>query len=348
MEAQKRGIYVSVMLFQGFSIDTKGIQINGWFRHAMQKYLLKLGIKNSEEQSNNPWRGHPYNIMNNINGINGDPYGHGDGKDVHTLRIPQITRLQEAYVRKVIDTLNNLDNVLWEIANESHGNSTEWQYYMIDYIRGYEKSKDRSHPILMTVPWPGGNNSTLFESPADAVSPNDSGVYKDEPPVGDGSKVIITDTDHLWGVGGDYRWVWKSFLRGLNPIFMDPYTTAGFSMSEEEKELTRKNMGYTLRFAGRMNLIGMTPRPDLASSGYCLAELGKAYLIYANGHDKINVNLLHVSGGLNMEWFNPQTGASRHDDAVKGGTIQTFTAPFSGDAVLYLNRVTQMNQAQIN
>jgi hypothetical protein len=219
---------------------------------------------------------------------------------------------------------------------------------MIDYIRGYEKSKHRSHPILMTVQWPGGNNSTLFESPADAVSPNDNGGYKDEPPVGDGSKVIITDTDHLWGVGGDYRWVWKSFLRGLNPIFMDPYTTTMFSMSEEEKELTRKNMGYTLHFASRMNLIGMTPRPNIASSGYCLAELGKAYLIYANGHDKINVDLSHVSNWLNVEWFNPLTGASRYSDAVKGGTVQTFTAPFSGDSVLYLGRATQMNQAQIN
>lgn len=36
-------------------------------------------------------------------------------------------------------------------------------------------------------------------------------------------KVILVDTDHLWGVGGSPAWVWKSFLRGHNPIFMDPY-----------------------------------------------------------------------------------------------------------------------------
>ena len=30
-----------------------------------------------------------------------------------------ITALQEAYVRKVVDTVNDLDNVLYEISNES-------------------------------------------------------------------------------------------------------------------------------------------------------------------------------------------------------------------------------------
>ena len=30
-----------------------------------------------------------------------------------------MTALQEAYVRKVIDTVNDLDNVLYEITNEA-------------------------------------------------------------------------------------------------------------------------------------------------------------------------------------------------------------------------------------
>lgn len=38
-----------------------------------------------------------------------------------------------------------------------------------------------------------------------------------------GHKVILSDTDHLWGIAGSREWVWKSFLRGLNPLFMDPY-----------------------------------------------------------------------------------------------------------------------------
>jgi hypothetical protein len=32
------------------------------------------------------------------------------------------------------------------------------------------------------------------------------------PPLNDGRKIIINDTDHLWGIGVDHQWVWKSFL----------------------------------------------------------------------------------------------------------------------------------------
>src|SRR5262247_4004545 len=85
VEAGQRGIYVSVMLFQGFSSQRKN-----------------LG-------GGNPWTGHPFNVSNNINDINGDPSGNDNGEEVHSLVVPAVTSLQEAYVRKVVDTLNDLD-----------------------------------------------------------------------------------------------------------------------------------------------------------------------------------------------------------------------------------------------
>ena len=94
---------------------------------------------------------------------------------------------------------------------------------MIDFIHDYEDGKPKQHPVGMTFQYKGGSNQTLFDSPADWISPNPEGGYRDNPPAADGSKVILTDTDHLWGIGGNQAWVWKSFLRGLNPIFMDPY-----------------------------------------------------------------------------------------------------------------------------
>ena len=220
--ARDRGIYVMVMLFQGFSIESKG------------------------SPKRNPWAGHPYHSDNNVNVINGDANGNGEGEEVHTLKIPAITRLQEAYVRKVVDTLNDLDNVLYEIANESHNQSTAWQYHMIGYIRDYEKSKPKRHPIVMTVQHPNGDNSALFKSPAVAISPNKAGGYGNNPPAGDGTKIIINDTDHVATKSASHQWVWKSFLRGLNPILLwNP------DKSEIPKwELTRRNLGYSRRYAG--------------------------------------------------------------------------------------------------
>ena len=314
--AGDKGIYVSVMLFQGWSIYSHGY--------------------------GNPWPVHPFNEENNINGVDGDPDKDGEGREVHTLQVPAVTRLQEAYVRKVIDTLNDLDNVLYEITNESAIYSKDWQYHMIRYIKHYEATKPKQHLVGITAFDSGreGSMEALFGSPADWISPqNDgaSGDYMNDPPAADGRKVIVSDTDHLWGVGGDRTWVWRSFTRGHHPIYMDPLRKQDwFSISEAEMEVARKAMGDTRRFAERMNLAAMAPRGKLSSTRYCLAEPGGEYLIYQpKDGEAFSVEL--KTGTYRYEWFNPAKGqiaGSGNVQAAGGG--QQFKAPFAGDAVLYL------------
>jgi len=174
--AGRRGFYVSIMLFEGHGLHDS---LKPWC-----------------------WNGHPFNVNNNINGIDGDPDRDGRGLEIQTLKLPAITALQEAYVKKIVDTVNDLDNVLYEIANESGTYSTEWQYHMIRYIHEYEKGKPKQHPVGMTFQWAReyrGTNENLFNSLADWISPNPDGGYQDDPPAADGRKVILSDTDHLWG-----------------------------------------------------------------------------------------------------------------------------------------------------
>jgi hypothetical protein len=322
-EAGERGIYVMVMLFQGFSIHNKG------------------GARL------NPWPGHPFNAANNINGIDGDANRNGEGEEVHTLQLPAVTRIQEAYVRKVLDTLNEFDNVLYEVANESHRSSAQWQYHMIRLVREHEETKPKQHAVVMTFMWDGegddGNddNAPLFASPAEAISPGRGlrAEYRDDPPVADGTKVIISDTDHLWGVGGDEDWVWKTFMRGLNPIFMDP-------IEDPKWNTVRRAMGRTLTVANRIDLARLVPRTDLASTGYCLADPGAEYLVYlpSNGADNfpsplnssVDVDLSESSALLRVTWFNPSTGQFRSGPNIRGRGVRNFTAPFSGPAVLHL------------
>src|SRR5690606_36107251 len=200
----------------------------------------------------------------------------GEGIEVHTLANPDVLRLQEDYVRKVIDSVNEFSNVLYEISNESPNTSYEWQLHMIDVIAEYQRSKPNQHPIGMTVTWPAGSNEELYASPATWISPN-GGL--DDPPVADGRKVILDDTDHLCGICGDEVWVWKSFLRGRNPIFMDlddgrfPLDPP-FDVDDSRWDRVRRNLGYTLSFANRVNLAELEPLPALASSGFCLAAPG--------------------------------------------------------------------------
>jgi Family of unknown function (DUF6298) len=176
VEAHRRGIYVMVMLFQGFSIDSKGGAVG------------------------DAWPYHPFNASNNINGVNGDLDGDGAGTEVHTLADATITTLQKRYIEKTIDTLNDLDNVIFEIANEdteSHANNS-WRYEMINHIRSYESQKPKQHPVVLTPhAYGGGNyNAALFASPADAISPGNAS-YREDPPAATGNKVILADSDHL-------------------------------------------------------------------------------------------------------------------------------------------------------
>ncbi|MEA3224530.1 MAG: DUF6298 domain-containing protein [Planctomycetota bacterium] len=327
--AQNRGVYVGVMLFQGFSVARK-----------------------SKKRQKSPWQAHPFNVANNINGIDGDLNGDGEGYETHTLALPHVTRLQEAYVRKVIDTISDLDNVIYEISNESHGDSARWQSHMIDLIHEYERGKPKQHPVWMSFTWDGmagsGKDADLFDSPAEAVSPRGESTgrgrgawtYAVDPPVADGSKVVITDTDHLWGVGGDAKWVWKSFCRGLNPIFMDPYKNSPLHIEAEPEvrwQGVRRAMGVTARWAERIDLAHMTPTADPAecTTRYCLRNSSAEVLAYQPGAGSFSVGL--AAGTYRYEWFDPtanrQTGSGRFD--WPGGRRE-FRPPFNGPAVLRL------------
>ena len=318
-----RGIYVSVMLFQGFSIYLAG-----------------------SPDKENPWDGHPLNRENNINGFDGDPENTGVGHLVHTLQNPAITALQENFVARVIDTLNDLDNVLYEIANEARIESVDWQYHMIDFIKRYEANKPKQHPVGMTgvmdynVGW--GRFAYLIDSPADWISPargDGGGDWLNDPPAADGRKIIISDTDHLWGEGGDRAWVWKSFCRGINPIYMDNLKNTHESHGTVwDQEGARKAMGDTLHYAERMDIASTAPSVDISSTGYCLTN-EKEYLVYNAGSLNSTFTVDLAPGKYTFEWFDPAKHAVGETGMLesKGGR-QVFHAPFifNSDAVLYL------------
>lgn len=285
-EASQRGIYVSIMLFDGWSIEDKGL----WGNNPSALY-------------------DPFHPDNNSNGINGDPNKDGQGLEIQTLALPAVTALQEAYVRQVIDTVNDLNNVLYEISNEKGSAlSTEWQYHMITYIKTYEAAKPKQHPVGMTVQWrwpnddPNAANQVLFDSPADLISP--AGELYNRP-LTKGDKVILADTDHLCGICGDRMWVWHSFMSGENPVFMDVWNCAPWWYPGDCNRSTwpslRRNLGYTFDYANRINLVAMRPQPDLSSTKLILANAvasNAEYLTYLPEGGNVTVNLSATPGTL--------------------------------------------------
>lgn len=321
VQARERGIYVSVMLFNGWSVEDEGGNFGS------------------------PWFAHPFHANNNINDIDGDLDKDGDGDEVHTLADPVITSLQEAYVRKVVDTVGDLENVLYEISNESSMPSVLWQYHMIEYLKAYEATRPLQHPVGMTVPYPDGENEPLFASPADWISP--VGEIRDPQP-SDGSKVVVADTDHICGVCGRVDWIWRAFLRGLNPLLMDPYDGSAIGSGPDAKgsledphwQVLRANLGYTLDYSRRIDLKHAVPRPDLISQGDCLSSAGRVehpqYLVFLPDGDPARLDLNDVDEAFEVEWLDPVRGKLYHRGQVKGGRAIKLTPPFYGDAVALL------------
>jgi hypothetical protein len=325
------GIYAGVYLFSG-------------------EWLLRFRF---------PGDGYPLTGTNNVNGIDA-----GGGTQAVTMAAPNaITAIQDAYVRKVIDTLNDLPNVLWIVSQEAPVDSKWWNGHMIALVRSYESGKPLQHPIGYGALDGQRDDEAIINSDADWIAP--SSRISPTTTCGSGRpvcKVNINDYDHSYfgnlnnsqKINRNYFWI--NFTNGNQTLFMDPYVVHyprerrnlcpspvnGISPGPDPRwENVRATMGYIRDYADRMNLAAMTPQGELSSTGHALATSGPArseYLVYAPSGGAFTVDLSKSSGRVRVEWMNPATGRKSAGEDVSGGARRTFTPPFDGDAVLYLQK----------
>jgi hypothetical protein len=318
-----RGVYISYMLFDvyGFkSPQNPGVGLNQVF-----------------------------NANNNINGI--------EASDLSFFfsPSPELMVLQKAYVSKVIDTVGDLDNVFFEIANEL--GAVSWQYEIINHIKNYEASRPKQHLILYS---PAGllrdgtkyHDSSLDEAYASGASvysvASGWGDYINNPPMNNTRVPLIIDMDHISGwrdqsMSTLAQIPWKAFMRGYHFNLYDaPYEDLTMESSDWDKY--RTSTGSTVTYAKRIaDLAGMLPSTKVSSTGFALAKAGSDYLVYAPGGGSFNVNL--QNGNYSYEWFDPNTARLVNTGCVKAwGGSQSFSPPFSGDAVLYLTSGTSRNR----
>jgi hypothetical protein len=363
--AGNEGMYVGVMLFDGFALH------------------LTPPPDNVE--------GHPFHAANNINDVSIESI-----VDYQVLPlVPRVQELQLTYLRKVIDTVHDLPNVIYEVANESSGggavdqefakllgmdrvpdwgDSTEWQYWVINAVKQYEKLMGyEAHPVGMTMQFPVRDqrqvNEPLFKSSAEWISPGyDDEIFADgghpaapgsppsrwfaDPPPNEARKIVLTDTDHYAPGQANPLWAWKSFLRGHNPILMDygivnvvePLDPSLGVPSFESFEPTRWAMGDTRRYAERMQLLDMLPVSHVASTGYALVNPGEEYLILqpeASAEFTVDVK----RGSYECEWFSVEERKVRRSAATTAERDQKvgFKPPFekAGPVVLYLKKLAE-------
>jgi chitodextrinase len=308
--------------------------------------------------------GYPFTGTNNINGVSDGYSGSGiSGMGSMTMSAPNsITALQDAYVEKVIDTLNDLPNVLWIISEEATANTIWWEGHQISHIRSYESTKPQQHPIGFGV-MSDFNDTTITNSNADWIAP--FARISPSSSCGTGTpkcKVNINDSDHsnfgMWNASdqANRNYAWENFMGGNQVTFMDPYLVSyprenrnncvspvnGICSAVDTRwENFRNNLGYIVKYSRKLNLANATPHTSLSSTSYCVAQTpaaGAEYLVYAPNGSAFTVDLsaMPSSRSVSVEWLNPSSGAITTGAPVAAGATRTFTPPFTGDAVLYL------------
>ena len=323
-DLQRAGVYVSIMLFEVYGF---------------------LGGESVGDPPQTLWDGNIFNKANNINGIDVDYDGNGKGIEFFYTDDKKVLQLQKEYVGKVIDTLNHLDNVFYEIANELY--APQWQYDMIEFIKSYERTKRKQHLVLMsaggrtrTGGWKQMGSKPVVEGPADcfaaAGSWQSSRFKKKDPPANSSGKPGVVDTDHGAAGTTDVGYVWSALTRGYHfNLYDKPFENT--DAEGPEWRCIRRNVGKAVEFAGKMDLAHVHPRGDLASTGFCLAKPGYQYIVYQPDDDMITVSGLRAGKSYHYDLYDTEKAKVVAKGRIRAsGPSESFESAGKG-AVLYIS-----------
>lgn len=298
------------------------------------------------------WRYHVFNAANNINGVDGDPRGTKQSSDPDSgscsLNNTKVVAAEKALLARILDSVNDFDNVLFEVANENYYN-LEWELSMARFVHDYEKNKPRQHLVM----------------PLDLPDHDYGGPSFDKNAHNDHSKIwktwdleqlhtklmaarnlrqpLIYDPDGLETRDDPIvrRAFWTAFASGANLDYLD------YSLQPEdggdERGLRRlelrRQLGHLAAFAHQLSFWEMHPEdgPVRSGGGYLLAGPREA-VVYLPGGGQVELDMAAMLGDFRVKWFNPRNGVFGETSQVAGGKVNGFTAPDRRDWVLCLER----------
>ena len=92
------------------------------------------------------------------------------------------------------------------------------------------------------------------------------------------------------------------------------------------------------KFIDKIRFWEMHPNNKVVNNGFALVNVGKEYVVYLLNGGSVDLDLKSTSGTFNVEWYHPKSGEYSETNSVEGGSIITFTSPFTNDVVLHVFR----------
>lgn len=283
------------------------------------------------------WKLHAFHRDNNINGVDGDPRHTGTGTDGQqgfcSLGNPKALEFQKAYLRKLVDTVNDFDNLLIEIANENYY-SAAWEVRLCEFIRESERAKPRQH-VLMPLDLLSHSSVVQTWDPRAIHAALREKRARRQPLIFDTDWTITKNDDEV------RRAMWTAVLSGGHFNYMDESFQIGKEWRGDFRGSRRadlhRQIGHLAAFMKPLKPWEMQPDDALVKASHAFASASTNELAaYLPSGGSVTLDLTRLSGQLIARWFNPRDGQFAEQFQAAGGGKREFQAPDGADWVLLL------------
>ncbi len=306
------------------------------------------------------WAVNPMNATNNVNSV-----GYCDRQEVYTLLHKDLLGVHEAFVRKAVLSLNEFDNIYFEICNEPYfgGVREDWQAHIAGIIAETESRLPNRHLIAQNI----ANGRRKIDKPDPKVSIFNFHYATPPDTVAEnyGLNRVLSDDETGFRGRGDalYRTEgWDFIIAGggiyssLDYSFTPPHpdgTFAGYKSPGGGSRELRRQLRILKDFIHGFDFIRMEPHNEVIEGGAVraslsgvpaqakvtvrvLAEPGKAYAVYLLGGDGAELTVKLPAGNYVAEWID--TGSGKLTGAEQflhtGGTRKLAAPPYKDDTAL--------------
>jgi len=262
-------------------------------------------------QYSDTWPISPLYFENNIQGV-----GKGGWRDAQTLKLPDLVRREEEYVRKITQEVNSFDNIILEICDEPASIGTgvtlagPWVGDLLQVVRTTERDLPKKHMVAQEVEGPFGGPMDFSADPRLSIitaqylwgrEPDDrggemGGMRALDFKYGLNKPIELNETDwYPWGYRGDKIAAsrveaWEFLVGGgsgfnhLNGLFT-PEDPAG---KAPENEQLLGTLHALKEFLYSFNFLKMRQDKTLVAGGLpsahtywrAISEPGKQYALY--------------------------------------------------------------------
>ncbi|MHB1456734.1 MAG: cellulase family glycosylhydrolase [Armatimonadota bacterium] len=258
---------------------------------------------------------------------------------------------QEIFCKWLIDAVGKYPNVIFEIFNEGEWyDSQKLDMYETHFLRFIKK---RTKCLTMI-----NERSDLHDNPdcdifslhqpnwsKDTVITHSFNLFTNELRANPSKPLFFSEPVPEYGGDrsmnrGLMRLMWGTVLSGSSFVVQNDCSFAFDKSSAMSSKIIERDIIYLLeghcaRFMDSIDLCGMIPNGELASSGVCLASPGREYVIYSQKR-MVEIDLSSLKGTCSYRYFDPATGITSNWREIEGGGKVLQDTGSNNDMIIHI------------